>query len=495
MNYIHNSKILFIFLLQILFFSNLPAQILRDTCIISRGVDPDIQVSQDSIIHISWNSVGENPNQRYTYYRQFNIQGNPITEPIKVSEGMGVQRTLLALGKERLIIVWRKVLMTFQSFVLGQIITNEGQLIESNFYINENLASDYERTPYDVLSFNDSLFCVIWTGDGDLSSKPAIYGQFISHSVRGIGSNFMISDFPDEDYSPAGGLSDYNKNTDLFITVWSDERDITRRVYARVFDSNLNFMRPSILLSDESISDGVYYPHVFWDTDSTLLLFYWVADEYNIYAQRVTIFGEPLTSAIQINETDGDVSDLSVSKDTDGKFIVIWTNDDYKQIYAQRIDNNLSFIGNNFIVTSGSYFLIYRLKAIIKNGTVYIAFTDYLYKTYLNIFDYDNPPVGVDDKQENLPQDFILSQNYPNPFNSTTSINFRVNVTSHVKMIVYDLLGKQIKIITNQNYTPGYYQIPWNGDDNNGTQMPSGIYFVKAILFSKTYSNKMVLIK
>ncbi len=234
MNNTNTTKALFILLLQFIIISNMSAQVLKDTCIISRGTDPDIQVSNDSTIHISWASVGENPNQRYTYYQQFNIKGSPITEPIKVSEGMGVQGTILALGKERLIIIWRQVMMTFQSFVLGQIIANQGQLFESNFYINEDISSDYERVPTDIIPFKDSLFCVIWNGNGDQSSELAIYGQFVSHSVYGIGNNFMISDFPDQDYLSCGGMGDYNDNTGLFISVWTDNRDSTLRIYDSV---------------------------------------------------------------------------------------------------------------------------------------------------------------------------------------------------------------------------------------------------------------------
>lgn len=97
--------ILICFFMLVIINFNLSAQILRDTCIISRGEDPDIQVGEDSNIYISWGAIGENPNVRYTYFQQFDIKANPLTEPIKVSEMSGVQRILSALGKERLMIV------------------------------------------------------------------------------------------------------------------------------------------------------------------------------------------------------------------------------------------------------------------------------------------------------------------------------------------------------------------------------------------------------
>ncbi len=242
------------------------------------------------------------------------------------------------------------------------------------------------------------------------------------------------------------------------------------------------------------MTNDVWDTHTFWDTDSTLIIFYWASDEFNIYVQRFTISGKPLSSAIKINKINGDVCASSVSRD-DERLIVVWTNRDYKQIYAQRIDNNLSFVGNNFIISSGSYYMIYRLQSAMKNGIVYTVFNDYPYEIYLNIFDYDDPPVGIDERHETLPQDFILFQNYPNPFNSSTSINFKINETLEIKIVIYDLLGNQVNLITDQQYKPGFYTIQWNGKNDKGIQMPSGIYFVKAFLPYKKCTNKMVLIK
>ncbi len=494
MNYTKNCKILSI-LFALTIVGKTFAQVLSDTCIIPRGTDPDIQVSEDSIINISWASVGENPNQRYTYYQQFNIHANPITEPIKVSENMGVQYTFLKLGKEHLIIIWRQVMMTFQSFILGQIQDNNGQLIKRNFYVNEDISSDYERVPIDIIPFKDSIFCVLWNGDGDLSSEDAIYGQFVTHSVRGIGGNFMVSDFPDQDFSPLGGYGDFNENTDSFISVWTDERDSTSRIYGRIFSSDGIFTGSSILFGDTTITSDVYFPHAFWDTDTSLIFFFKLADEFNIYVQRFTISGESLTLAMRINEIDRDVMDYSVSKDDDGRLIVIWTDYDSKYIYAQRIDNNLLFIGNNFKVSNNSYYYIYRLKSDIKDGNIYTIFNNWPYEIYLNIFNYDDPPVGIDKKQERFPKDFILYQNYPNPFNSSTSINFEIDKTSEIKIVIYDILGNQVKLITNQQYRPGYYTIQWNGNNDERISMPSGIYFVKAFLPYKIYAKKMILIK
>lgn len=72
----------------------------------------------------------------------------------------------------------------------------------------------------------------------------------------------------------------------------------------------------------------------------------------------------------------------------------------------------------------------------------------------------------------NLPNNFSLSQNYPNPFNPTTSINFNLPKDSKVKMVIYDLLGKEVDVLINQNLSAGSHSITFNA-----SKLSSGIYF------------------
>jgi hypothetical protein len=94
-----------------------------------------------------------------------------------------------------------------------------------------------------------------------------------------------------------------------------------------------------------------------------------------------------------------------------------------------------------------------------------------------------------------IPDKFALSQNYPNPFNPSTKIKFSLPNTSEggakaVKLVIYDILGNEIKMLANENLKPGDYEIEWNASN-----FPSGVYFYKitADVFNET--RKMVLIK
>lgn len=89
-----------------------------------------------------------------------------------------------------------------------------------------------------------------------------------------------------------------------------------------------------------------------------------------------------------------------------------------------------------------------------------------------------------------IPDEFSLSQNYPNPFNPQTKIRFQIARLADVKLIVYDLLGREVTTLVNEELKPGTYEADW---DASG--FSSGIYFYRLISneFSKT--RKMVLMK
>ncbi len=76
-----------------------------------------------------------------------------------------------------------------------------------------------------------------------------------------------------------------------------------------------------------------------------------------------------------------------------------------------------------------------------------------------------------------IPDQFSLSQNYPNPFNPETHFSIDLPEQSHVSIKIYDILGSEVTILSNQIMEAGYYKLMWNGKNDKGDSMPSGIYF------------------
>ena len=96
---------------------------------------------------------------------------------------------------------------------------------------------------------------------------------------------------------------------------------------------------------------------------------------------------------------------------------------------------------------------------------------------------------------EIIPQKFDLLQNYPNPFNPETEISFAVPKKSNVKIAVLNILGQQIRVLTDKSYSPGSYKVKWDGKDKNGEGVPSGIYFYQMKTKNTKFSRRMVLLR
>jgi len=95
----------------------------------------------------------------------------------------------------------------------------------------------------------------------------------------------------------------------------------------------------------------------------------------------------------------------------------------------------------------------------------------------------------------NNPENFTLSQNYPNPFNPTTTISYSLLHNSNVNLTIYNMLGQKVRTLINQNQSSGIKKVVWNGRDNAGNQVASGIYFyrLEAVGFEET--KRMLLIR
>ena len=94
-----------------------------------------------------------------------------------------------------------------------------------------------------------------------------------------------------------------------------------------------------------------------------------------------------------------------------------------------------------------------------------------------------------------IPNEYKLSQNYPNPFNPTTNISFQIKDNGRVMITIYDILGKKVRTLVDENLNAGYYTVQWNGLSDNGMSLSSGTYFYKIDAGSFTSVKRMLLIK
>jgi len=132
-----------------------------------------------------------------------------------------------------------------------------------------------------------------------------------------------------------------------------------------------------------------------------------------------------------------------------------------------------------------SGFVAPQLGMEILNPYVFSDTTEYaVVRNYLMT-------VGVYDGQANaVPSTLSLEQNYPNPFNPNTKIEYRLNESGNVKVSVFDLLGREVAVLINEEQPVGRYAVSWNAAD-----MPSGMYICRLQSGNGSLVRRMLLLK
>jgi hypothetical protein len=94
-----------------------------------------------------------------------------------------------------------------------------------------------------------------------------------------------------------------------------------------------------------------------------------------------------------------------------------------------------------------------------------------------------------------IPAEFALGQNYPNPFNPTTRMKIAVPQTAAVEVVVYDILGRKVRTLINEERSAGYHMVEWNGLNDQDMPVGTGVYFVRMVSEKFNAVHKIMLMK
>jgi hypothetical protein len=102
----------------------------------------------------------------------------------------------------------------------------------------------------------------------------------------------------------------------------------------------------------------------------------------------------------------------------------------------------------------------------------------------------------VDDDQGSiLPRDFQLGQNYPNPFNPSTTIDYNLPRQGHVTIEVFNTLGQRVQILVDGEQSAGSHSVIWNGANESGQAVATGVYFYRLKTDNRVKTRKMLLLR
>ena len=199
-----------------------------------------------------------------------------------------------------------------------------------------------------------------------------------------------------------------------------------------------------------------------------------------------------------------------MKKTSDGGFIIagetVYDNFD-SDIYLIKMDVEGNFqwtssIGNNLGRTGDDKrYRAYDIEETSDGGYIltgfewkYIGSDEHQDLCLLKLND-KGEITGIGDTKINNVLNYTLSQNYPNPFNPSTQITFQIPERGLVLLTIYDLLGKEVKVLLKEEKNKGTYTLNWDGKDKNGRTVSSGIYLYRLQSGSMSLCKKMAFIK
>ncbi len=433
-----------------------------------------------------------------------------------------------------------------------KIFDQNGQPLGDDIRVNDSSAYASHGLP-DIACDQSGNFVVVWQDDREGLN---IYAQLFDHSGNPVGGNFKVNADSGTDLhnTPSCDMS----SSGDFVVVWAAEQGNVQNIYGRLFWSNGEPKDTCFQINDDGQEVDQFSPTVSMDTAGNSVVA-WEDKrdgQHRVYLQRYDHNGVKLGDNFPLygGKSDSAQSNPGLDLNQTGEFVVTWIESE--KAFAQRYDASATPIGGNIVVVDDSSGSPENPQVKVgDNGYLVVAWTDHrregsdiYFQTYLNgspqgtnqlvnadtgqalqisvdidcwdDFLYsvwmDNRTAGhgfdiyfntvnfketsVEDQEEesDLPQDFALRQNYPNPFNPSTSIRFRVPQSSsplYASLKIYNTRGQLVRTLVDEDKLPGNHQVIWNGTNNDGTEVASGIYFYQLQFEGRKLTKKMLLLR
>jgi predicted outer membrane repeat protein len=323
-------------------------------------------------------------------------------------------------------------------------------------------------------------------------SGPFIGGDEISIKVTGlqdragtIASDTVLT-------YPVGYLSDYNVDglidaSDLskFVTAWQS-KDFQYELGPTV--GKVPFLKPDV--------DGQFD---IYDAAAFTRMWHWSVNKSGKMIPRYYVnSGKNLTSKNE-NQT------LMITVSEDVSTMNIFFEYPKEKVRIQQLPqasfskeivlSDLDTLNGEFLITAG--YLEPKLQSfdvpyiIMGKDDVMIKATYRMFDTSGEIFSQGTKEITL----KPVPEEFALHQNYPNPFNPVTTINYDLPQQTHVDLFVYDIMGREVVKLIQEEMPAGYQSITWNARNSFGLQVSAGIYFFQIQTSDFVKTKKMVLLK
>lgn len=442
-----------------------------------RHDDGDIFV--DAISHAG---VGQYSNQRVNQDSGFTLQSEPN----------------VIVGNGKSFVVWvdsRSISGASGQRIFGRFGTVDGLFSSPDFAVSDSLQTAIKTNPKSAINSTGRTLTV-WLDQRD--GTPQVYGRWLTSGGALDGSEFLIS-APGSDFRNVN-LYAAADSVGRFYAVWLDAGLAPVTVKGKWFNADKSAGGSFSYTSDvpglaiQSAASAI--------NDSGLISIGWTgsgAGQSGLYFTTITRTGTISGATIEVTDAvNAAPSNPSISVDENDYTSLTWIDRRVgtRQAYYQLYSNGPVAIGANQAVSSTVPEFMTQPATSAYRGRVWFVWADPR-QSGLQVYGNNQVylPTDVKDHPSPLPASYSLAQNFPNPFNPTTEIAFELPHRSRIALTVYDLLGREVKQLSGGMREAGQYRVVWDGTNERGRAVASGIYFYRLEASGFTQTRKMILLK
>jgi len=447
--------------------------------------------SSGSIVHVVWMDDRDN-NKIDIYYKRSTDAGVSWGADIRISNGISHSGSpAIAVSGDLINVVW---------------IDNRHNNYEIYYKRSTNAGISWEVdtrltfkasgiiSQYPSVAVSGSVVSVVWSDERD--GNDEIYYKRSTDAGVSWGTDIRLTNNSNVSIYPSVAVFG-----SVVHVVWEDARDgVAKIYYKRSTDAGLNWGADTRLTfntgyaNNPSIAIYGSVVNVVWHDDRD------GAGNSEIYYKRSTDAGVTWGTDTRVTYTSNTSNYPSIAA-SDSVIHVVWREDyawNLQIYYIRSTDGGINWgadtrLSNNILDANCP-------SISISGSVVHVVWLDDRDGGNPEIYYKRNPTgnlVGVQNISTETTSKYSLSQNYPNPFNPITNVKFSIVNSGDVKLIVYDIMGKEVQTLVNERLQPGTYEAAFDG-----SMLNSGVYFYKLIIrhggsstntFSET--KKMLLIK
>ena len=352
------------------------------------------------------------------------------------------------------------------------------------------LTNDSAASETPCISSSGSVVNVVWTDNRNGLQSEVYYKRSTDGGVSWGADTRLTND-------PAGSWGASVSASGLLVhVVWLDGRNEYQNVfYKRSSDGGVNWgadtpltnydstriaNSPSVAVSGSNV-------HVVW-MDSPRDTF-----AYEMFHKHSTDGGITWGPNTRLTTNYTSATLFSTLSASGPDVHVVWDdnrNGNYEIYYKRSTDGGISW-GADTRLTNNSASSVYPFVSA-SGPVVHVVWMDIRDGNYEIYYKRDptGNVTGIENIGSEIPKQHVLSQNYPNPFNPTTEIGFQISEVSHVTLKVFDMLGREVATLANENLQAGNYSVQFDGKG-----LSSGVYFYKLQTESFTDTKRMLIVK